>query len=465
MQFEFCRLQISDLFVLPRLQEHSLANILDGKPSTIAIESKKFFDFIKERKKVVLYGETLQGKTITSRYLFLRLRSKGIIPVLLDGENFNEKNIKQTIKNAFDEQYSSNAAEAFTALNKSERALIIDNFGANGLIQSQLQQVLNKLCEDFDYVIAVAHINLRLQQFIQNENQEIRFSDYTHCEIKPFNSSQRKDLIQKWVKLANASKSEDVLLREINQHEQIVETACDSGLLVPYPAYILGVLTVNESAKQNVDESKYGTVGYLYESLITAQFAKLEEEIDLQQIYILLGEMAYNAFKNERLDISFEETQQIINSYQSEYLQNIYIERFIRQILKAGVVLEQNKRFRFSSVQLRDFFVANYYTRAINDKERSAKAYEEIDYIIKRVTYESHTRILLFLVYKANDKPHFIEQILNVSRIIFSNFLPTDLKEDVAFLNELKDTNIPTPKLIESNSVWERREKLSSKNA
>ncbi len=454
-------LQIEDLFVPPRLQVYSLQNIVDGKPSSSSVESKNFFTFIKERKKAVIYAETLQGKTVTSRYLFTRLSAEGITPIMMDGDQLFDKSYKSLIEQTFRDQYQSNSSESFLQLGKSERALIIDNFGQSGRNQANLQKILAEISGDFDYVIAVSHTNLRLQQFIENENHEVRFSEYTHCELKPFNKAQRSKLVHNWVKLANSDESEEAILRQINQHQQTVETACESGIIAPYPSFILGVLNLSESANTAVDQTNYGTVGYLYQGLITSKFSVFsEKDIDLQQTYILLGEMAYKGFINDRLDISNDEISEIISTYQSDYLQPVPEAKFIKQIIQTQIVLNYNNRLKFNSVQLRDYFVADYYSRSLGNKKKSATAYEQIDRIIKSITYDSHTRILLFLVFKANDKPRFIEQILSVARVIFGEYQPADLETDVAFLNDLKEAKLPEPKMLENCSVYERHENL-----
>ena len=459
-------LQIDDLFVMPRLQVYSLENIIEGKPGTTAIEAGKFFDFVKERKKVLLYGETLQGKTITARFLYLRLIEQGVVPVLVDGENLRGSSFKQNFSDAFREQYQNATPEEFKQYGKANRALIIDNFGQSGQTQVDLQQFLSTISDEFNYVIAIAHTNLRLQQFIKNENEEVRFSEFSHCEVKPFNRHQRSNLIEKWVMLANASQDDDEITRQIKQLEQAVETACESGIIAPFPAYILGILTLSQNTNLAPDQTRYGTVGYLYESLITSRFSGLDlRELDLEQNFILLGGMAFHIFSNDLEEISIEETQQIVSKYESDYLQNVYAEKFINQVVEAGIILRNNGRLQFNSLQLRDFFVADYYNRAFGDKARSDEAYKQIDHIIKTVTYESHTRILLFLVFKANDKPRFIEQILNTSRQIFSGYELTDFDTDVEFLNELKEASVPKPKVIqECSSVFERRKLIREDN-
>lgn len=460
-------LQIDDLFILPRLQVFSLEDVIDGKSEKEPIKASNFTKFISEKQKVLIYGETLQGKTTLAKYLYIKFHAQGIIPLLVRGDFFTkvkESEIKSVLKGAFSEQYRSSSWETFKQRDKSKRMLIIDNFGQSGLNQTQLQNLLEKLSSDFDYVVAIAHSNLRIQQYIENEEGEIKFSSFTHCELRPMNRTQRSALINKWITLGNASISEEALVTEVNQKQQAIETAIDTGIIPPYPAFILGVLQVTDNfAIKAVDKTKYGTVGYLYDSLITNRFQALEDEgIDLAQIYLLLGQMAYNCYKNDRLDISIEETEAILNEYQSVYQQNIYAPKFFEQIASSNIVSRKDSRLRFTSLQLRDFFVAEYFSQALGDEDdkKVASTHNEIDYIIKTLTYESHTRILLFLVYKAYDKPRFINQVLDISKIIFSKFQPTDLRNDIDFLNQLRE-DLPKPKLLEESSLLERREKLN----
>lgn len=172
--------------------------------------------------------------------------------------------------------------------------------------------------------------------------------------------------------------------------------------------------------------------------------------------------MAYKGFVNDRLDISNDEIKEIISAYESEYLQPVSSAKFVEQIVQTQIILRYNGRLKFNSVQLRDFFVADYYSRSLGNKKKAPAAYEQIDRIIKAITYDSHTRILLFLVFKANDKPHFIEQILAVARVIFGEYQTVELETDTAFLNDLKEARLPEPKMLENCPVYERHEKFES---
>lgn len=459
-------LQIDDLFVTPRLRIHSFENIIDGKPEKELVKGSNFFKFVSERQKVIIYGETLQGKTTTAKHLFLKFYEKGIIPLLVNGDSFTKpkkKEINSILKKAFEEQYKFVSWESFKQREKSKRVLIIDNFGQAGLNQTQLQKLLTDFSLDFDFIAAIAHSNLRIQQFIENEEGEVRFSSFTHCEMRSMNRTQRTELINKWITLDSISFSEEALVVEINQKQQAIETAIDTGIIPPYPAFILGLLQISDNFTVNpIDKTKYGTVGYLYDSLITNRFQQLQDEdIDLAQIYLLLGQMAHNCFKHDRLDISSEEATTIINEYQSVYQQNIYAPKFYQQITDSGIVSKKGSRFQFASLQLRDFFVAENISQALGDDDlqKVTSTYAEIDFIIKTLTYESHTRILLFLVYKAYDKPRFINKVLDTSKVIYGNLKPTNLESDVEFINQLRE-ELPKPELLEEGSLLERRKKL-----
>lgn len=461
--------QLEELFIEPRLQVYSFTNILDGKPSKETIERDNFLSFIYDKKKILLYGETLQGKTTIARYLFLKSHIRGVIPVLIDGAiitKVKEKEINKIIKKSFIEQYDEESWEVFEQLEKSKRMIVIDDFGQSGLNQTQLQNVLGLLPTRFEYIVAVAHNNLRLQQYLENEEGEFKLSQFIQCEMRPMNRSERTSLVRKWVNLSNDFTGKKDLEIDINQKQQVIETAHETGIIPSYPSFLSGVLQLSDNANlTTVDQTKYGTIGFLYDSLITNRFQSLgEENIDLAQTYLLLGQMAYECYKREGLDISIEETETILRRYQSVYQQNIYSPKFIERIIETGIIQKQNSRLCFCNFQLRDFFTAHNYSQLLGDEDSVvvSHTYEEITNIIKTLTYESHTRILLFLVSKAYDKPRFIRQVLNVSKIIFAEFNPIDLNKDVEFLNQLKE-DVSTPELLEEGSLLEKQEKLNNK--
>jgi hypothetical protein len=81
---------LSDLFLYPELTVSSprdQARRIDpklGKPEATRVRSGQFLDFIREHRKVMLYGPEKSGKTTLSKRLQVELYEAGMVPVRLD---------------------------------------------------------------------------------------------------------------------------------------------------------------------------------------------------------------------------------------------------------------------------------------------------------------------------------------------------------------------------------------------
>lgn len=454
-------LQVEDLFVPPRLEVSSVEAIIEGRSGLELIPQEKFISFILSTGRVLLYADTLQGKTTIAKYLYLRLNELGKVPLFIGGENLVDPDpakIELVLRHAFADQIEGSTFEDYSQLDKSRLAIIIDNFASGSALQVSLQKILKHLESRFEVVVAVAHRNLKIQQFLKNEEGEVYLSGYTHCDVEPMNRAERSQLIRKWILLGTTFDSDEAVTKAMRERKQAIEALVETGVLLPYPPYILALLQVSDSSVNDVDQIKYGTVGYLYESLITDKFESTAVgSLDLGQTYLLLGKAAHLAYQRETLEISEEEIDQILRGYMGEYDLPVHAPTFLDQVLSAGIFVRRRGRLEFVSPQVRDFFVAEALSQNLGDSGEAVReaALQEIDYIIRTLTYESHTRILLFLVFKAYDRPQFISKVLRVAEAIFSDMSPAQFGDDIKFLNELKK-NINFVPLLEGGTQDER---------
>ena len=203
---------IDDFFIPPKLFMTSLKGILDGKDAIKRIESEEFWKFLFEQKKLLIYGETWQGKTTVAKMVVKMLYDRQFVPVLIDGSKFSAANagaFKKTLRASFEIQFNPSLWQSFEQLPKEKRALVIDNFGQSGLNQESLQFLLEAASSCCDHVIVFAHNNLRMQQHLQNETGEIKLSEYGHCRMLYLDASQRTHLIRKWIRLDAAPKYDE----------------------------------------------------------------------------------------------------------------------------------------------------------------------------------------------------------------------------------------------------------------
>jgi hypothetical protein len=449
---------LEDFYISPKLYITSLKNVIDGKSVSKKIESDKFFDFIDKNKKVLIYGETWQGKTTVAKKVFKEFYKKQYATLLIDGSKFvkaTEDEFRKHLKNSFSIQYNEELWERFIQLPREKRALVIDNFGQSNLNQKSLQSLLQIANNYFQMVVVFAHNNLSLQQHLQNESGEVKFSEYVHCKMLPLDRTQRTQIIRRWVRFENEYTAQEAeLIRQENQLRNVVQTMVSNGLIESTPFYIIGALQLIESYKSNPN-AKFGSIGYIYEGIVTNKLSAIEKTApQINQIFLVTSLIAHWLYKNDTSEISEDDLQEITKNYNREYRENVYLPRFLKELENTQILFKLvNNNWKFVGSHLRDFFVAKYYAQAIGDDDSAEQkqALVDIKLMIETLLYEPHVRILLFLVYEASSNKKIIRWILSEARRVYANFEVANFTSDVEFINDLQQS-ILDGNLLESES-------------
>lgn len=443
-------IQLDAFFVSPRLYVTSFKNLIEGKKAVNKkVESEKFFEFIYESKKLIVFGDTWQGKTTVAKKVYKDLYDHQYAPLLIDGSKLTdatEEGFRGVLSEAFPKQFDGELWDRFLQLPKEKRALVIDNFGVSNLNQASLQKTLRIASEYFELVVAFAHSDLALQQYAKTGTKEIKLSEYVYCRMLPLNQTQRTQLIRSWLRFeADSSIEEDEIIRQENQLRTQIKTAVNSGVIVSTPFFILGVLQLIESFKTN-PKAQFGSIGYIYQGIITSRLSDLgKTPAQIDQMFLVISLIAHRLYKNDVSEIGEEDLQLVIKQYNRDYRGNILVNNLVHELEAAQILLRLgNKTWKFAGSHLRDFFVAKHYARALGEEESSQKqeAVTDIKLMVETITYESHTRILLFLVYEANSNRTLIRWILNEASKVFQEFDVASFESDVKFINEIEQSSL-----------------------
>ncbi|HKO61520.1 MAG TPA: metallophosphoesterase [Pyrinomonadaceae bacterium] len=439
-------IQLEDFFMTPRLIEMSLKDVIRGKKYSKRIEADKFFEFIFEKKTVLIFGDTWQGKTTVAKKVFKEFYENQLATLLVDGSKFNSpsrEHFKRILREEFPYQYEGGLWNTFLQLPKEKRALIIDNFGqSQHLNQNSLHKLLQVANKQFEFVVVFAHTDLHIQQFSSTDTVQPELSDYVHCQMLPLDPTQRTQLIRRWVKAeADVGTEEAALIRHENQLRTLIREAINNGLITSTPFYIFGALQLIESLKTNPN-AQFGSIGYIYEGVITSRLYELgKTAVEIDRTFLVISLVAYWLYINDADEIEEHDLNEVIEKYNSEYRSNIDVQRFLKELRKAQILSRQvTGTWKFIGSHLRDFFVAKYLARALGDdgSPQQKEANSTIETMVETLVYEPHTRILLFLVYEAKSNTRLINYILNEARLVFGNSQPTDLEADVKFLNDVE---------------------------
>lgn len=114
-----------DYFVFPRLVKKGQYNYIEGKEIT-KWESLK--EIIEKDKYISIFGDENSGKTTLAKYIAYNLLKKNTV-LYITSEDINGKHIGKTIKNVFEDQYSSESLTfaKFNQIEKKYKVAIVDD--------------------------------------------------------------------------------------------------------------------------------------------------------------------------------------------------------------------------------------------------------------------------------------------------------------------------------------------------
>ena len=441
-------IQLEDFFLTPRLLTWSLKEAILEKRYSKKIEPDKFFEFIYEKKTVIIFGDTWQGKTTVAKKVFKTLYEAEVATLLVDGSNFaspSPEHFKRILHEEFRHQYDAELWDRFLQLPKEKRALIIDNFGrSHTLNQQSLQKLLQVAKTYFEFVVAFAHSDLQIQEVSSADTAGPSLSDYVPSSMLPLDPTQRTQLIRRWVKSEGDTRMEEgELINHENRLRTVIREAINNGLIASTPFYIFGALQLIESLKSNPN-AQFGSIGYIYEGVITNRLHELgKTAVEIDRTFLVVSLIAHWLYTNNTDEIDEESLTGVIKDYNLAYRSNISQSKFLNELQKAQILTRQvSGNWKFIGPHLRDFFVAKYFAQALGDDGSPERehAVASIQTMVETIVYEPHTRILLFLVYEAKSNTKLINYILTQARLVFGTCEPTDLESDVEFLNELEQT-------------------------
>jgi hypothetical protein len=452
-------LTLRDLFVYPDLIRR-LFEVRTAETRQNRIRSHAVLDFIWEHDSVLIVGEAKSGKTALAKCLYVDLQRKGLIPVLISGEQLRggqEARVLSGIHHSYAEQYSTDTLELYKQTDKKDRVLIVDD-----LHRSKLS-----VTEQFDAIAVLHRVSERVIIFVDESSFQISeiaskgpsrpFATYAQCELFPFCPSLRRKLISRWVELgADNDTSPEQQAHEIRARERILEMFLPKQSLPPFPINILGLLQAYETST-NLNTAN-GSYGELCESLITQRLLQSgkKKPTDIPTKYTFLSRLAYFMFHNEQVTLSPQDLVALRQEYFKEF--DVEVEPSIMDdLMKAQLVTcnDGNYRFRYPSYYY--FFTARYFKDAIADPIEAPAVRAVMNRIADHLYYEPYVNILIFYLYFTHDVTT-IEHILNNTKVIYGEYPICALEGEVDFLNRLYVEN-PKPILICEADIYEHRER------
>lgn len=445
---------LSDLFLYPELTVSSprdQARRIDpklGKPEATRVRSEQFLDFIREQRKVILYGPEKSGKTTLSKRLQVELYEGGMVPVRLDASHLKDlqpAKVWKTVEEAFEEQYDK-GTEAYRQLPGEKRAFLVDNFHSEVLDHRQKEALVEQLTKLGDCVVLFSGDELAVDEFVIARSLK-PLLEFKRCEIQPFGYSLRSQLIRRWYTTSDAYTSDVAALRrKCLQVEQFVNNMLGAQLITPYPFAVLIILQqIETSLGHDITSASYSAFCELY---VKQQLALMSEatKIDLGTFGAVLEEFAYRLYESRQRTISRPAFEALVAEYSRSKLIRVDPQRLIDALQSRGFL-----RNTASGIEFLYNYQFHYFTAAHVDsllKTDPDKGREVVAGLVENLHLENNANIVVLLGHLSKD-PRIMQAVLEKARSLLEAQQACDFDRSTEFVARLTDR---VPQLVYQDS-------------
>lgn len=417
------KLKLSEIFIYPDLEsmnDRINKTDIDGKylsaDQLIGDADHTLF---------ILEGGSQCGKTSLCHMYYMSLTNAHKYPLMLNGKDINNDNLKRILRNAYDRQYMSEFAdyEKYEQYDKSAKVLLLDNFDLCKVARDVKERMIKNLLLQFSRVI----ITVREDKFIV-ESQKYFDKDATALyHIKSFGYEKRAQLIEKFYeRYDNQHISPQEMLDKTNEALRMVQQFLGKEYIPPYPIYILSLLlSSTKMVGQNYSQTAYG---HCYDAIITCALLTQVKDEDVSQYRNFLKHFAFYKFIKKMESLSEEELLEFYEGYKDKYIITNY-ETCKRVLLNAGLlVCEDDCYYKFGYKYVYYFTVAEYISGIIN----SLDGKHIIQSLCNEIESEEVANILIFLTYHIDDVA-FIDETIFTLMASIEDVEPITLERDDSF--------------------------------
>ncbi len=437
-------LKLDDLFLYPDFQEQEA----EGDGQQRIVRGANVLAEILKRKRMVITGDANAGKSALCRRVSIDLRKKGIFPILITKEilefGHSSTRLSNFIDDSIKEQYGVENVESFKQQETSSKAIIVDNFGTNGVDNQAIENFIDHISKRFEIIMLVAPVSMQIQDFYSDSDQIAVLVGFAWQTIREFGHKQRWALVERWVDLgSDATDDRKDLQRGIDRKLRLIESVLHSGLVPSRPFYILVLLQELELESTLSDQS--AGYAHLYEVLVMEAVHQLpgKHSIDIANNY--LSELAFHLQKENRSGLSRTDIIQWHQEYSAKFDEQIDIDSWLDNLVVAGVFRTVFGEYRFRYPYIYYFFVAKHLRDHLNEESIQ----ETIKSLCKLMHQESTSNLMLMICHMCKDD-FILDSLLRTANELFNSSPLFDAKTSGRFLE------IPSESPLElSNSDFE----------
>ena len=203
------KLTVQDVFIYPDLQPRGVDKdaLKHRRPTASTVFSENVVSAITEHERILIAGQATSGKTTLAKSLYTDLKhKKGVVPVLLSGSTMTSADVSEISKavdRAFMVQYHSDSLDRYRQLDRSQRAILVDDLHKSPFTRVGQQALVRHLGELAGMVICFVDDLYLLELLTQRPDNDAlpSLSHFATFDTRELGWRLRGRLIGRWHRL------------------------------------------------------------------------------------------------------------------------------------------------------------------------------------------------------------------------------------------------------------------------
>lgn len=437
-----------DYFVFPKLCNY----IYDINSSDALSNFDEFYNAVKDKEIISIYGSTEMGKTSILKKLFLELYKKHRYVIFINSEYDPLNNIERLIKSKIEEQYFGDfySFDDFKQ-NSNGNILLLDNF--HFINEQYKDKVLKLFKSHFDKIILTSSKDRE-----SSDLDKLRLTyDIHEYKIVPFVGEKRKELIYKVLNLESIEKIESISLLcsylDNVFSKNVYMFDFRTGFIVDYIKYYSNNSNLVTEKIKNYDE--------VFQANIINRINNCggEKHNFTNEILEVLTALAFGIHKEKKYPFSESLMISLVSDVIEKFDYRIKVIEMINYFLDSKIIIRHNDMYKFSSKSYLAFFVA----RAIFQNYENYDNYDQIKEVLSTLCFGINGDVLLFLV-MFSKSPRLLFKLLEEAKEFVSDWKEFSFEEyNKTLFPKLKELNVTLATIEEKHEIHEQKSDLELK--
>lgn len=445
---------VFDYYVFPDIE--TMRDYSDKEPEMVTDEVS-FIENILIKRKIAVFGGESSGKTLLLKRMFLELTKREFCCIYCDADALKQTSFKKTLLTLFRYNYKDQKGDydKFLQLPKEQRVLLIDDI--NDINKEQVFYLLKYLRDYFDIII---YSTKELIEFdlVERVRKSVEIEDYCRYKILPMYMKKREKLISNIVRIKGEAREENP---EISKKIcEVIRT--QRKIYSMNPSFIIQFVDFYLKNFKDVFATDGNIFSKVFENNIVNRIRPVAKKMTVDKILVLLDEVAYWCYKEQKSEIAQENVNNIISKYNEEHDDEVEYLDFVEacthsKILKRG---KTGSFYRFADKNILSYCIAREIIRIWNDNLDDT----DLKNLIKFIRYGINSNIILFVTY-LTDNLYLIRNIIDCTLEYVDNWNTFDIVNvNVPYLAMLNGTiALEAPTQREREKVEEEEEEQDKK--